>query len=213
MEDVRQLGEIARALPRTNMPSGTAGATTVGPRETTVNRRLTDSRREFLRFFQRRLSQPEDAEDALQDFCLKAIRAAENLDDGEKIDAWLSRILRNTLIDHYRRRATRQRAEAAYGREVQGDVLEGDTGQDERPCCCVHDVLPLLRPDYAEVLTQADLKEEPREQIAVTLGLTANNVGVRLHRARRALKDKLEEDCLKCRDDGYLNCGCPSGER
>lgn len=136
---------------------------------------------------------------------MKAIRAAENLDDGEKIDAWLSRILRNTLIDHYRRRATRQRAEAAYGREVHGDVL----GQDERPCCCVHDVLPLLRPDYAEVLTQADLKEEPREQIAVTLGLTANNVGVRLHRARR----KLEEGCLKCRDDGYLNCGCPSGER
>lgn len=61
MEDVRQLGEIARASPRTNMPSSMAGATgrsTVRPRETTVNRRLTDSRREFLRFFQRRLSRP-----------------------------------------------------------------------------------------------------------------------------------------------------------
>src|SRR3546814_5484831 len=58
--------------------------------------------------------------DALQDFCLKVLHAAETPEDDEKIDSWLGRILRNTLTDHYRRRAARQRAEAAYGLEKIG---------------------------------------------------------------------------------------------
>ncbi|WP_137390381.1 RNA polymerase sigma factor [Rhodoligotrophos defluvii] len=178
-----------------------------------VNQRLLDCRREFLGFFRRRLNRPEDAEDALQDFCLKVVRAAETLGDDEKIDSWLGRILRNTLTDHYRRRAARQRAEAAYGLEMQTAVFEVQAEQDAKPCSCVHHALPTLRPHYAEILTRADLNEEPREQIAADLGLTTNNVGVRLHRARQALKAKLEDICPTCRDRVGLGCNCePAGE-
>ena len=171
-------------------------------------RRLTECRSEFLRFFRRRLSRPEDAEDAFQEFCLKVIRATQAPDDGGKVDAWLRRVMRNTLTDHYRRRATRQRAEAAYEAEAPELVVQPGAGQPENPCHCVRDLVPTLRPEYAEIVRRADLEEEPRERIAADLGLTANNIGVRLHRARRALKYKIKERCATCCDGSFRHCDC-----
>jgi len=171
-------------------------------------RRLTECRSEFLRFFRRRLSRPEDAEDAFQDFCLKVVRAAQTPDDGGKVDAWLRRVMRNTLTDHYRRRATRQRAEAAYEAEASEPVIQPGADEPDNPCDCVRDLVLTLRPDYAEIVRRADLEEEPRERIAADLGLTTNNIGVRLHRARRALKDKIEERCATCCDGSLRNCDC-----
>lgn len=175
-------------------------------RDSAVERQLIECRSEFLRYFRRRLACPEDAEDALQDFSLKVIRAANTLQDEEKIDAWFGRILRNTLTDQYRRRATRQRAEAGYALEPREAAV--DPVRAANPCTCVHDVLPALKPGYAEIIRRADLDEAPRERIAADLGVTANNVGVRLHRARRALKTKLEERCSGCCDGGFQSCGC-----
>lgn len=170
-----------------------------------INRRLVECRRDFLRYFRRRLGRPEDAEDAFQDFCLKVIRAQKTPDDGDMIDAWLGRILRNTLIDHYRRCASRQRGEAAYERELHVTADESAADQEARACLCIHDALPTLKPEYAEVLRRAFFDEEPRARIADELGLSPNNVGVRLLRARRALKRKLEESCASCCDGDSLN--------
>lgn len=175
-----------------------------------VSRRLSESRQDFLRFFRRRLSRPEDAEDALQDFCMKAIRAAASLDHAERVDAWLGRILRNTLTDHYRRRAAWRKAEAAYQREPHVAAFHPEDEPLDQMCLCMHRAIPSLKPDYAEILSRADLNEESRDRIAADLGLTANNVGVRLHRARQALKTKLEEICGGCRDSGCFRCDCPA---
>ncbi len=176
------------------------------PARMMASRRLLERRQSFLSFFHRRLERPQDAEDALQDFCMKVICAAERLRDDKKIDVWLRRILRNTLIDHYRRRAAWRRAEADYVREMQGAVLEFQA-DEESGCDCVAKALPMLRSDYAEILRRADLNEEPREQIATELGLTVNNVGVRLHRARRALKEKLGDIRQSCQSGGSGRCG------
>src|SRR3546814_573063 len=127
-----------------------------------AGRRLTECRPEFLRFFRSRLSRPEDAEDAFQDFCLKVIRAAQAPGDGGKVDAWLRRVLRNTLTDYYRRRATRQRAEAAYEVEAPEPVIQPGADQQDNQCRCVRDLVPTLRPDYAEIIHSADPEQEPR---------------------------------------------------
>ncbi len=181
-------------------------------RDTAVERHLVECRSEFLRYFRRRLDRPEDAEDAVQEFSLKVIRAANTLKDGEKIDAWLGRILRNTLTDQYRRRATRQRAEADYALESREDTVE-EPDPTAMPCACVYHVLPALSARYADIVRRADLDEAPRALIAAELGVTANNVGVRLHRARQALKTKLETHCAGCRDSGFQGCGCRDASR
>ena len=128
------------------------------------------------------------------------------MQNDENIGAWFGRILRNTLTDQYRRRATRQRAEAGYALEPREAAVDPEPAAT--PCTCVHDVLPALKLDYAEIIRRADLDETPRETVAADLGVTANNVGVRLHRARQALKTKLEERCAGCCDGGFQSCDC-----
>jgi RNA polymerase sigma factor (sigma-70 family) len=174
---------------------------------------LADSQREFLKFLVKRLGTREDAEDALQDFYVKVVRNAPTLADDSKIDAWLSQILRNTLIDHYRRRAARKRAEAAFHREPMSTMVNPDEEFDAIACACLYRLLPTLKPVYAEILWRADLLAQPREKIAADLGVTVNNVGIRLHRARLALKKRLEQTCLTCTTHGFLNCRCDIAKR
>ena len=170
--------------------------------------RLAECQSEFLRFLRRRMSCPDDAEDVFQDFCVKVLRATKNPGTTDTIDAWLRHVLRNTLIDYYRRRATRHRVETAYEAEASEPTDQPRADQPENPCCCVQDLVPTLRPDYAEIVRRADLEEEPRERIAADLALTSNNVGVRLHRARRSLREKIGERRPTCCGNGFRNCDC-----
>lgn len=174
-------------------------------RDDAVDRHLVERRSEFLGYFRRRLASPEEAEDVVQDFSLKVIRAAPP-PEGENVHAWLGRMLNNTLTDHRRRRATRWRAETKYALEPRDVAVEPEP--EAKPCLCVHEVLTAIRTDYAEIIRRVDLEEVPRDRIASELGLTANNVGVRLHRARRALKVKLKERCVACCHGGFQDCGC-----
>jgi RNA polymerase sigma-70 factor (ECF subfamily) len=68
--------------------------------------------------------------------------------------------------------------------------------------------LPTLKPEYAEVLWRADLVGEQRDRTAKLLGTTVNNVGVRLYRARTALRKRLEQMCVTCPNHGFFDCTC-----
>ncbi|WP_165802944.1 RNA polymerase sigma factor [Pelagivirga sediminicola] len=172
-------------------------------RRTTIDRRLVECRQEFFRFFRRRLARPEDAEDALQDFCLKALRAANTLEDSQNVDAWLSRILRNTLTDHYRRRAARQKGETAFAREPRSEVAPRPA-HEPSACGYIRELLPVLKPEYREIIRRVDLEETSRQCVAAELGLTSNNVGVRLHRARRALRAEIKHRRKEPHDSAIL---------
>ena len=178
------------------------------PDNPAVHQRLVDGSGEFLGYLRRRLGSLDEAEDALQDFCLKAIRATHSVERGEKINAWLGQILRHTLIDHYRRRAVRQRAEAAYAQDMKIDEAAPHVDYGAAPSQCLYSALPRLRPEHAEILRRADLEEEPRVHLAADLGLTTNALNVRLHRARQALRQELERCCPACRNGDFLDCAC-----
>ena len=177
-------------------------------RDHTVNQHLLAGQPAFLGYLRRRLGSMDEAEDALQNFSLKVICAAQSLGREEKINAWMGQILRHTLIDHYRRRAARHRSETAYAQELR---IAGTTSEQEQsgdPYRCLHVALPRLRPDHAAILRRADLEEEPRARIAADLGLTTNALNVRLHRARIALKQELEASCPAFRTTSFLQCDC-----
>lgn len=177
-------------------------------RDAAVNQRLLAGRQEFLVYLRRRLSSQDEAEDVLQNFNFKVIRAAQSSGHEGKINAWMGQILRHTLIDHYRRRAVRQRAENAYAYELSITVTAPDDIKITGQCRCLHKALLRLRPDHAAILRRADLEEEPRARIAANLGLTPNALNVRLHRARQALRQELEACCPACRDGSFLDCAC-----
>ena len=169
--------------------------------------KLIECRKKFLGFLLKRLNSPQDAEDVFQDFCIKVLRNHRTINSGERLDAWLGTTLRHTLIDHYRRRATRSRGAQAYAIEVK--VLEPATEDLGEPACsCIAAAMQNLEPAQAELLSRLELHDEPRVTIAADLGVTLNTLRVRAHRCRNALKKKIAEICPVCGDGQFMQCDC-----
>ncbi len=66
---------------------------------TPVEEALSTARTQYLAFVRRRIADPDLAEDILQDALLRALRAAPDIDDEERLAAWFYRVLRNAVVD------------------------------------------------------------------------------------------------------------------
>ena len=72
----------------------------------------------------------------------------------------------------------------------------------------VIDLLPTLKVEYAELLRRVELEGEPVKDVANAVGITPNNAGVRLQRARKALLREVQRSCRTCAPHGCLDCTC-----
>ncbi len=159
----------------------------------------------FTAFARSRVGDSHMAADVVQESLLKAVKSADQLRDDESVTAWFYRILRRTIIDLYRRRATSQ---AALDRLEQELAAPPDSEAEKAACACVNALIPALKPDYAELIRRLDLGDKSLEAVAGELGVTANNLRVRHHRARQQLRARLEQTCRMCAKHGCLDCTC-----
>jgi RNA polymerase sigma-70 factor (ECF subfamily) len=179
-----------------------------------VRQVLAEDHRDLLNFLKRRLHEPADAEEVLQRFILRALERSGDLRDVRSVRGWLSRVLASTVVDHQRRTAGLRRREIAMAMQNEDAfAVEPDNELDQLICACLYKLLPTLRPDYAQVIWRIDLLEEKRERVAANLGITVNNLTVRTHRARMALRTRLEELCVTCPVHGFLDCRCDYGRQ
>lgn len=176
------------------------------PPDPAVIAALVDNHRRFLAFLQKRVGTRADAEDILQDAFVRVLARAGEIRDEERAVAWFYRLLRNALVDHWRARAARDRGLDAFAREVTEAVpdpeLEGEI------CRCFESLLPTLKPEYAAILREVDLNGRRPVEVAAAQGITPNAAMVKLHRARRALRARLEQFCRTCATHGCLDCTC-----
>jgi RNA polymerase sigma-70 factor (ECF subfamily) len=186
--------------------TGEPGANDAGRLDPAIEAALIEHRRDFLRLLTQRVGDPETAEEVLQQFYLRVVSRAFALRTRESLLAWLSRLLRTVLADYARREATRRRHETAYAQ--QQALTREDPELESTVCTCLYALLPMLKPEYADILRRVDLRGEPRQQVARALGVSMNNITVRLHRARQALKRALLLWCTTCREHGFLRCAC-----
>ncbi|CAN5122976.1 hypothetical protein BH20VER2_BH20VER2_10220 [soil metagenome] len=164
----------------------------------------------FQGFARRRLGDDELAADAVQESLLRALKSDRQLAADDNALAWFYRILRNVLTDLHRRHAVRTRALERFATESAVAAETNDKDLQETACACFRGLLPTLRPEYAQVLQLSDLDGQPAESVAEQLGISKNNLKVRLHRARRQLRERLEQTCQACATHGCLDCHCDS---
>lgn len=159
----------------------------------------------FIAFARKRISDPHLAEDLVQDSLLKALQADHKPDSAEDIIAWFYRILRRSIIDLYRRNAVRNRTLANF----QAELPESPNEETEAEICqCFRPLIAELPPQYQELLDRIDLKGEHIQDLAREHGQSRNNITVRLHRARKQLKARVEQLCKSCSVHGCLDCSC-----
>ncbi|HEX5284794.1 MAG TPA: sigma-70 family RNA polymerase sigma factor [Bryocella sp.] len=170
---------------------------------------LIEQRASFLAFVNRRVRDPELAEDILQAAYVRALETSAKVRDDSSVVAWFYAILRNAVVDHFRRRTSES---GAYTRWAQELVSQSDTATEPSTrdfvCGCIEHVLPLLRPAYAELLREVDLNEMPLANFAKRHHVTVGNAAVRAHRARTALRKQLALTCGVCSIHACLDCNC-----
>tara|TARA_R110002124_G_scaffold12478_2_gene58932 strand:- start:5053 stop:5682 length:630 start_codon:yes stop_codon:yes gene_type:complete len=179
-------------------------------RKRAIEAALIESHQDMFRFLKRKLRNESDAKDVLQEFYLKALTRFDDLKDEDRLRGWLSQILHSTIADHFRARARTSKALGTYAAEAA--LLFDDEEIDFVICACLYKMLPTLNPDYADLIWRADLIGVDRSVIADDLGLTDNALRVKLHRARRAMRKRLEQTCLTCIEHGYFQCACPGAD-
>lgn len=166
----------------------------------------------FQGFARRRLGDDQLAADAVQESLFRALKSDSGLSHDVNLVAWFYRILRNVLTDLHRRRTLESKGLERLAEEV---VIGGDdeTDVETTACACFYGLLATLRPEYARVLQLADLDGQPAAAVAEKVGITRNNLKVRLHRARRQLRERLEQTCQLCATHGCLDCECATNRR
>ncbi len=169
-----------------------------------VEERLLGAREQFLGYIRKRIKDPDLAEDILQDSLLRAVRAAPDLRDEDRLLPWFYRVLQNAIVDAYRRRGVEQ------AHVVVGDAPEtaAEPEDDAELCACFERLIPTLKSEYAELIRAVELRNEAPVATAERLGITPNNLKVRRHRARQALRQRLEETCRTCAEHHCLDCTC-----
>lgn len=171
---------------------------------------LVGNHRRFLAFLERRVGDRADAEEILQAAFVRGLRHAGEIRDEERAVAWFYRLLRNALADHWRARAAEARGREALAREAAAEEEVHDPELEAEICRCFEALLPTLPDAQAEVLRDVDLGGARPVDHARRQGITPNAAMVRLHRARRALRQRLLQSCRTCAEHGCLDCTCES---
>jgi RNA polymerase sigma factor (sigma-70 family) len=169
---------------------------------------LLANHRRFLDFLTARVGSREDAEEILQDAFVRGLQKAGDVRDDESAVAWFYRLLRNAVTDHYRRAAAGKKAIEAHAREAPAADPGFDADLERAVCACVDVLIPVLKPEYADLIRRVDLGGADVTAAADALGISPGNARVRLHRARVALRGELERSCRTCATHGCLDCTC-----
>jgi RNA polymerase sigma-70 factor (ECF subfamily) len=183
------------------------------PRAPDVLRLLLDNHARFLGFLERRVGSRDEAEDILQEAFVRSLGRTESLPSEESATAWFYRVLRNAVVDHYRRAGTRARALQVLAAEAEEGAAGPDQELEAVACACVMALVDTLKPEYGTALRRVDLDGLSVRHFAEEAGITPGNAGVRLHRAREALRRQVARSCGSCLSHGCLDCSCghPAG--
>ena len=140
----------------------------------------------------------EDAEEIAQDSFVKAYRSLENFQQHSKFTTWLYSIVYTTAMTTLRKKRIATDSIDDEGTFIQ--VENKASGYDENNVenksrsFYLSQAIEQLLPDDATIITLFYKGEQSLEEIAQTMGIEANTVKVKLFRARRRLKDKLERN-------------------
>ncbi len=155
-----------------------------------------DFNKALLNFIKKNISNPEDAEDILQNVFLKIHTNIHRLKEKEKVSSWLYQITRNTVIDYFRANA-KNKAETLT---LMDDKI-GKTEHDHEESWKKEIGSFLLKmaedlPEkYRGVLKWYELDGLTHQAIADRLGISVSGSKTRVQRSRNKLKELLVCGC------------------
>jgi RNA polymerase sigma-70 factor (ECF subfamily) len=158
---------------------------------TTVEQAWDTFHQPLLHFIQRRVPEPANAEDILQEVFLKVHARIATLQDTDKLPAWLYQITRNAIADYYRQR----RPDLGVPETLPAEEDE-DEREIERALALSVKIMLYALPDiYREALVLTEYEGLTQKELAERLGISLSGAKSRVQRARQMLKQMLLDCC------------------
>lgn len=183
----------------------------------TIESIYNDFHSKLRNFIAGRVSDPDAAEDILQDVYLKIHLKIDGLRAEDRLESWIYQIARNAIIDHYRR---------ARPIDELSDSLASPP--DDEPdavsqlASSVKGMLKCVPEKYRQALELTELQGLSQVELAARLDITVSGAKSRVQRAREKLKEAFLDcchfefdrlgrvvdyhpNCQKCADPNYPN--------
>ncbi len=151
-------------------------------------------------------SDPNDAEDLVQDTIVKAYRFFSSYEKGTNAKAWLFRILKNSYINNYRKKSKKPHEVdydevATFYETIRDERTETSDLEDKMFRELIDDdlsqALDSIPEDFRTVVLLCDVEDFTYEEIANMLDVPIGTIRSRLHRGRNLLKAQLMEYAAK----------------
>jgi RNA polymerase sigma-70 factor (ECF subfamily) len=143
-------------------------------------------------FIQRRVSDEHVADDLLQEVFIRIHRNIETLQQTDRLAAWVYKIARNVIQDHYR--SGTHRTESL---EIDPAANCSDS---QEACSCrsgswLDEMIRSLDDGYRQALELAEIQGISQQEVGDRMGLSLSAAKSRIQRGRAMLKESLTRCC------------------
>lgn len=153
----------------------------------------------LLSFLLDRVSDQQVAEDLLQETFIQIHKNLSNLEDEQKITAWILQITRNLLIDHHRidhHRTKEMSASQLSDRDVYDFAPENDNYNiNELVMGWLPMIIDQLPDNNRKAVRLYELNAVPPQEIADILNISLSGAKSRIKRGREKLKTIIFQCC------------------
>ena len=151
-------------------------------------------KQKLFRFALHLLGNEEDAKDIIQDAFVKVWHNKEKMGELQNLEAWCMRITRNLALDKLKSKKYRITDDLDRAQEVPAAHQHTPHQQAERSDLMrrVHGLIRGLPEKYRTILQLRDIDGLSYQEIAEVLHIEMSEVKVNLHRARKQVREQLQ---------------------
>lgn len=151
-------------------------------------------RQKLYRFAYRLLGNEEDAQDIIQDALMKVWHQQEKMAELHNMEAWCMRIVRNLALDRLKSKKYRMSETLDKAGELPAlqQVNPYMAAEQQDVMNRIHRIMAALPEKYRTIMQLRDIDGCTYQEIADIMVIDLNDVKVNLHRARKTVREKLQ---------------------
>jgi RNA polymerase sigma-70 factor (ECF subfamily) len=157
-------------------------------------------------FIAKRIDDQGHVEDILQEVFMRVHRRMDSVNDPGRLVPWIYQITRNAIVDHYRQPERQREIPAGLSAELEGlneetpasGRADGDVAVDVRTelAGCLRPMVERLSKDYRDAIALVELDGLTQQAAAKQMGISLSGMKSRVQRARKQLKQMLDDCCV-----------------
>ena len=146
-----------------------------------------------LRRFARSLTRSvPEADDLVQESCLRALNRSDQWDPAQPLDRWMFRIVRNTWISEVRKRSVRI-GQGMVPADDTPELVSSETGEDAALAKDLVQQILDLPEELSALLLAVSVEGYSYAEAAALFDIPLGTVMSRIHRARKLLSARISE--------------------